>query len=90
MTRILNIIDNLTDQAKLALLAGVLTLIAAFMKSKRMNADAAIAMVLIITTSILSTYAVDCYSKGQCELWAWITAGFMFGTAVVTLSSSLS
>jgi hypothetical protein len=32
---------------------------------------------------VLSTYAVDCYSKGSCELLAWLVSGSMFISTLV-------
>jgi hypothetical protein len=32
---------------------------------------------------VISTYAVDCYSKGNCELLAWFASGSLFISTLV-------
>jgi len=75
--------DNLSNQAKFALLAGLLLLAREIMNTKSLSTSAATGILSIFGTMVLSTYAVDCYSKGKCELLAWLVSGSMFISTLV-------
>ena len=83
MSRLRIIFDNLSNQAKFALLAGLLLLIREIAMTKTLNTAAATGILSIFGTMVLSTYAVDCYSKGQCELLAWFASISMFVSAMI-------
>ena len=85
MPRLNSIVNNLSDQAKVALIAGFLLLIRAVMSAKSLNAAAAIGILSGLGTMVISTYAVDCYSKGQCELLAWFASISMFVSSILLL-----
>jgi hypothetical protein len=75
--------DNLSDQAKFALLAGLLLLVREIMNTKSLSTAAATGILSIFGTMVISTYAVDCYSKGNCELLAWFASGSLFISTLV-------
>jgi len=83
MPRLNSIVNNLSDQAKVALIAGFLLLIRAVMAAKSLNTAAATGILSVFGTMVISTYAVDCYSKGQCELLAWFASISMFVSAMI-------
>jgi hypothetical protein len=83
MSRLRLIFDNLSDQAKFALLAGLLLLVREIAMTRTLNTAAATGILSIFGTMVLSTYAVDCYSKGKCELLAWLVSGSMFISTLV-------
>ena len=85
MPRLNSIVNNLSDQAKVALIAGFLLLIRAVMSAKSLNAAAAIGILSGLGTMVISTDAVDCYSKGQCELLAWFASISMFVSSILLL-----
>jgi hypothetical protein len=85
MSRLNAIVNNLSVQAKVALTAGFLLLIRAVMSAKSLNAAAAIGILSGLGTMVISTYAVDCYSKGQCELLAWFASISMFVSSILLL-----
>ena len=78
MSRLRKIFDNLSDQAKFALLAGLILLVRQFMSIKKLTFASSAGMLSVFGTMVISTYAVDCYSKGQCELLAWVVSASMF------------
>ena len=88
MSRLRIIFDNLSNQAKFALLAGLLLLIREIAMTKTLNTAAATGILSIFGTMVLSTYAVDCYSKGQCELLAWLASISMFVSAMILFMNS--
>ena len=88
MPRINAIFENLSDQAKVALLSGFLLLVRAVMSAKRLNTAAATGILSVFGTMVISTYAVDCYSKGQCELLAWFASISMFVSAMILFMNS--
>jgi hypothetical protein len=75
--------DNLSSQAKFALLAGLLLLAREIMNTKSLSTSAATGILSIFGTMVISTYAVDCYSKGNCELLAWFASGSLFISTLV-------
>jgi hypothetical protein len=75
--------DNLSNQAKFALLAGLLLLVREIMNTKSLSTAAATGILSIFGTMVISTYAVDCYSKGNCELLAWFASGSLFISTLV-------
>ena len=83
MSRLRVIFDNLSDQAKFALLAGLLLLVREIMNTKSLSTAAATGILSIFGTMVISTYAVDCYSKGKCELLAWFASGSLFISTLV-------
>ena len=83
MPRLNAIVNNLSDQAKVALIAGFLLLIRAVMAAKSLNTAAATGILSVFGTMVISTYAVDCYSKGQCELLAWFASISMFVSSMI-------
>ena len=83
MPRLNSIVNNLSDQAKVALIAGFLLLIRAVMAAKSLNTAAATGILSVFGTMVISTYAVDCYSKGNCELLAWFASGSLFISTLV-------
>jgi hypothetical protein len=83
MPRLNSIVSNLSDQAKVALVAGFLLLIRAVMAAKSLNTAAATGILSVFGTMVISTYAVDCYSKGQCELLAWFASISMFVSSMI-------
>ena len=85
MSRIQNIYDNLSIQAKVALGAGMLFFISAVMSTKSVNGAAITGIVIVLLSAVISAYAVDCYSKGQCEILAWVAASALFVNAMITL-----
>jgi len=88
MPRLNAIVNNLSDQAKVALIAGFLLLIRAVMAAKRLNTAAATGILSVFGTMVISTYAVDCYSKGQCELLAWFASISMFVSSMILFMNS--
>ena len=83
MSRLRTMFDNLSNQAKFALLAGLLLLIREIMNTKSLSTAAATGILSIFGTMVISTYAVDCYSKGNCELLAWFASGSLFISTLV-------
>ena len=83
MSRLRIMFDNLSNQAKFALLAGLLLLVREIMNTKSLSTAAATGILSIFGTMVLSTYAVDCYSKGNCELLAWFASGSLFISTLV-------
>lgn len=83
MSRLRMMFDNLSDQAKFALLAGLLLLVREIMNTKSLSTAAATGILSIFGTMVISTYAVDCYSKGNCELLAWFASGSLFISTLV-------
>ena len=83
MSRLRMMFDNLSNQAKFALLAGLLLLAREIMNTKSLSTSAATGILSIFGTMVISTYAVDCYSKGQCELLAWFASISMFVSAMI-------
>ncbi|MGA0121027.1 MAG: hypothetical protein ACO3HJ_06190, partial [Methylophilaceae bacterium] len=81
--RLRTMFDNLSNQAKFALLAGLLLLIREIMNTKSLSTAAATGILSIFGTMVISTYAVDCYSKGNCELLAWFASGSLFISTLV-------
>jgi hypothetical protein len=75
--------DNLSNQAKFALLAGLLLLAREIMNTKSLSTSAATGILSIFGTMVISTYAVDCYSKGKCELLAWFASVSLFISTLV-------
>jgi hypothetical protein len=75
--------DNLSNQAKFTLLAGLLLLAREIMNTKSLSTSAATGILSIFGTMVISTYAVDCYSKGNCELLAWFASGSLFISTLV-------
>jgi len=75
--------DNLSSQAKFALLAGLLLLAREIMNTKSLSTSAATGILSIFGTMVISTYAVDCYSKGNCELLAWFASVSLFISTLV-------
>jgi hypothetical protein len=75
--------DNLSNQAKFALLAGLLLLAREIMNTKSLSTSAATGILSIFGTMVISTYAVDCYSKGNCELLAWFASVSLFISTLV-------
>ena len=78
MSRLRMIFDKLTDQAKFALFAGLVLLVREFMSIKKLTVASFVGILSVFGTMAISTYAVDCYSKGQCELLAWDVSASMF------------
>jgi hypothetical protein len=78
MSRLRTMFDNLSNQAKFALLAGLLLLAREIMNTKSLSTSAATGILSIFGTMVISTYAVDCYSKGNCELLAWFVSASLF------------
>ena len=83
MSRLRIVFDNLSNQAKFALLAGLLLLAREIMNTKSLSTSAATGILSIFGTMVISTYAVDCYSKGKCELLAWFASGSLFISTLV-------
>ena len=83
MSRLRMMFDNLSSQAKFALLAGLLLLAREIMNTKSLSTSAATGILSIFGTMVISTYAVDCYSKGKCELLAWFASGSLFISTLV-------
>jgi len=83
MSRLRVIFDNLSDQAKFALLAGLLLLVREIMNTKSLSTAAATGILSIFGTMVISTYAADCYSKGNCELLAWFASVSLFISTLV-------
>jgi hypothetical protein len=83
MSRLRIMFDNLSNQAKFALLAGLLLLVREIMNTKSLSTSAATGILSIFGTMVISTYAVDCYSKGNCELLAWFASGSLFISTLV-------
>ena len=83
MSRLRTMFDNLSDQAKFALLAGLLLLAREIAMTRSLSTSAATGILSIFGTMVLSTYAVDCYSKGNCELLAWFASGSLFISTLV-------
>jgi len=83
MSRLRIVFDNLSNQAKFALLAGLLLLVREIMNTKSLSTAAATGILSIFGTMVISTYAVDCYSKGKCELLAWFASGSLFISTLV-------
>ena len=83
MSRLRMMFDNLSNQAKFALLAGLLLLAREIMNTRSLSAAAATGILSIFGTMVISTYAVDCYSKGNCELLAWFASGSLFISTLV-------
>jgi hypothetical protein len=83
MSRLRIMFDNLSNQAKFALLAGLLLLVREIMNTKSLSTAAATGILSIFGTMVISTYAVDCYSKGNCELLAWFASGSLFISTLV-------
>jgi hypothetical protein len=75
--------DNLSNQSKFALLAGLLLLAREIMNTKSLSTSAATGILSIFGTMVISTYAVDCYSKGKCELLAWFASVSLFISTLV-------
>ena len=75
--------DNLSDQAKFALLAGLLLLAREIAMTRSLSTSAATGILSIFGTMVLSTYAVDCYSKGKCELLARLVSASLFISTLV-------
>jgi len=75
--------DNLSNQAKFALLAGLLLLAREIMNTKSLSTAAATGILSIFGTMVISTYAVDCYAKGNCELLAWFASVSLFISTLV-------
>ena len=85
MSRLQNIYDNLTIQAKLALAAGILVFVSAIMATKTFNMLAIVSMIIVLLSGAFGVYVVDCYSKGQCEILAWVASSALFLNAMITL-----
>ena len=83
MSRLRMMFDNLSNQAKFALLAGLLLLAREIMNTKSLSTAAATGILSIFGTMVISTYAVDCYSKGNCELLAWFASVSLFISTLV-------
>ena len=83
MSRLRMMFDNLSNQSKFALLAGILLLAREIMNTKSLSTSAATGILSIFGTMVISTYAVDCYSKGNCELLAWFASGSLFISTLV-------
>jgi len=83
MSRLRMMFDNLSNQSKFALLAGLLLLAREIMNTKSLSTSAATGILSIFGTMVISTYAVDCYSKGNCELLAWFASGSLFISTLV-------
>jgi len=83
MSRLRMMFDNLSSQAKFALLAGLLLLAREIMNTKSLSTSAATGILSIFGTMVISTYAVDCYSKGNCELLAWFASVSLFISTLV-------
>ena len=83
MSRLRIMFDNLSNQAKFALLAGLLLLVREIMNTKSLSTAAATGILSIFGTMVISTYAVDCYSKGKCELLAWFASVSLFISTLV-------
>ena len=83
MSRLRMMFDNLSNQSKFALLAGLLLLAREIMNTKSLSTSAATGILSIFGTMVISTYAVDCYSKGKCELLAWFASGSLFISTLV-------
>jgi len=83
MSRLRMMFDNLSNQAKFALLAGLLLLAREIMNTKSLSTSAATGILSIFGTMVISTYAVDCYSKGNCELLAWFASVSLFISTLV-------
>jgi hypothetical protein len=83
MSRLRMMFDNLSNQAKFALLAGLLLLAREIMNTKSLSTSAATGILSIFGTMVISTYAVDCYSKGKCELLAWFASVSLFISTLV-------
>ena len=83
MSRLRIVFDNLSNQAKFALLAGLLLLVREIMNTKSLSTAAATGILSIFGTMVISTYAVDCYSKGKCELLAWLVSASLFISTLV-------
>ena len=83
MSRLRMMFDNLSNQAKFALLAGLLLLAREIMNTRSLSTAAATGILSIFGTMVISTYAVDCYSKGNCELLAWFASGSLFISTLV-------
>ena len=83
MSRLRMMFDNLSSQAKFALLAGLLLLAREIMNTKSLSTSAATGILSIFGTMVISTYAVDCYSKGKCELLAWFASVSLFISTLV-------
>ena len=85
MSRIMTIIDNISNQAKLALLAGVIMFMSSLTKINysRINIKVVSGLLAIFGSIVLWTYAIDCYSKGQCEILAWVVSAYIFITSLL-------
>ena len=83
MSRLRMMFDNLSNQSKFALLAGLLLLAREIMNTKSLSTSAATGILSIFGTMVISTYAVDCYSKGNCELLAWFASVSLFISTLV-------
>lgn len=83
MYRLRMMFDNLSTQAKFALLAGLLTLVRQISMTTKLNRVTATGIISIFGTMLISTYSVDCYSKGNCELIAWLVSSSMFISTVL-------
>ena len=83
MSRLRMMFDNLSNQSKFALLSGLLLLAREIMNTKSLSTSAATGILSIFGTMVISTYAVDCYSKGNCELLAWFASVSLFISTLV-------
>jgi len=85
MSRLTAILDNITTQAKIALLGGVIFFISALTKVdySRINLGTILGLLAIFGGMVVATYAVDCYSKGQCETLAWVASSYLFIASIL-------
>lgn len=85
MSRLMAILDNITTQAKIALIAGAIFFISALTKINysRINTGTIVGLLAVFGGIVLATYAVDCYSKGQCETLAWVASSYIFISSIL-------
>lgn len=84
------IIDNLSQQAKIALVSGISVFIMTLTQVdyKNINPGVFLALFILIGSVILTTYSIDCYSKGQCEVLAWVVSVIFTLSSVMTILGS--
>lgn len=76
MNKATNFFNNLPDQSKVVLLAALAVLVTkATTKTENMTNVVVVLMIL----AALSVYNTRCLVKGNCSIWAWISAAsFVF------------
>ena len=88
MSRIMAIYDNLTIQAKIALLAGVITFLNALVRMdySRITTGKLVGLFVVVLTMLFWPYAIDCYSKGQCEILAWVASSLLLASSLMLIT----